>query len=144
MNCASSGSSPRDKRQSDRDSLDLPHDVPISPPTSLQVTQTGPYGMIPPQQYQPHVQNHMTSMIPPPQYQSPYQASLNHMDSGGDVSMEHSIQNLDECMMRSHQQYNPQDMSAYTAVTSHNGQNHLELMHDMINSFWLGLTVKAS
>lgn len=122
-------SSPRDKRRTDRDSLDLPPS--LSPPPQLPGSQPPPYGMLPPQ-YQ-HLQNHMGPMMGPPQFQPPYQGPLNHMDSG-EMPMEHGIQAIDECMMRQ-QQFNPGDMGGYPTVTSHNGQNHLELMHDMINSF---------
>ena len=122
-------SSPRDKRRADRDSLDLPPS--LSPPSQLPGSQPPAYGMLPPQ-YQ-HLQNHMGPMMGPPQFQPPYQGPLNHMDSG-EMPMEHGIQAIDECMMRQ-QQFNPGDMGGYPTVTSHNGQNHLELMHDMINSF---------
>lgn len=122
-------SSPRDKRRADRDSLDLPPS--LSPPPQISGSQPPPYGMLPPQ-YQ-HLQNHMGPMMGPPQFQPPYQGPLNHMDSG-EMPMEHGIQAIDECLMRQ-QQFNPGDMGGYPTVTSHNGQNHLELMHDMINSF---------
>lgn len=122
-------SSPRDKRRADRDSLDLPPS--LSPPPQLQGSQPPPYGMLPPQ-YQ-HLQNHMGPMMAPPQFQPPYQGPLNHMDSG-EIPMDHGMQAIDECMMRP-QQFNPGDMGGYPTTTNHNGQNHLELMHDMINSF---------
>ena len=122
-------SSPRDKRRADRDSLDLPPS--LSPPPQLPGSQPPPYGMLPPQ-YQ-HLQNHMGPMMAPPQFQTQYQPPLNHMDSG-EIPMEHGIQSIDECMMRP-QQFNPGDIGGYPTTTNHNGQNHLELMHDMINSF---------
>lgn len=122
-------SSPRDKRRADRDSLDLPPS--LSPPTQLPGSQPPPYGMLPPQ-YQ-HLQNHMGPMMAPPQFQPQYQPPLNHIDSG-EIPMEHGMQSIDECMMRP-QQFNPGDIGGYPTTTNHNGQNHLELMHDMINSF---------
>ena len=121
-------SSPRDKRRADRDSLDLPPS--LSPPPQLPGSQPPPYGMLP--QYQ-HLQNHMGPMMAPPQFQPQYQPPLNHIDSG-EIPMEHGIQSIDECMMRP-QQFNPADIGGYPTTTNHNGQNHLELMHDMINSF---------
>lgn len=75
----------------------------------------------------------MGPMMAPPQFQPPYQGPLNHMDSG-EIPMDHGMQAMDECMMRP-QQFNPGDMGGYPTTTNHNGQNHLELMHDMINSF---------
>jgi hypothetical protein len=72
----------------------------------------------------------MGSMMPPGYSCQP---PLNHMDSGEMSIDQHSMQSLDDCMMPQHQY--PTDMSGYPPATSHNGQNHLELMHDMINSF---------
>ena len=122
-------SSPRDKRRADRDSLDLPPS--LSPPPQLPGSQPPPYGMLPPQ-YQ-HLQNHMGPMMAPPQFQPQFQPPLNHIDSG-EIPMDHGMQSIDECMMRP-QQFNPADIGGYPTTTNHNGQNHLELMHDMINSF---------
>ncbi|XP_048587095.1 LIM homeobox transcription factor 1-beta isoform X2 [Nematostella vectensis] len=115
--------SPRDKRRGDRDLLDIPPS--LSPPQGMPVSHS-PY-MI--QQYQ-GMANHMGSMVPPGY---PYQPTLSHMDSGRDMQVDPSMQGLDECMMPPHQY--PQEMGGYPPVSNHNGQNHLELMHDMINSF---------
>ena len=91
-------------------------------------------GMLSPSQFQGHMPNHMGPLMP---YQAPYghgQPSLNHMETA-DMTMDHQMQNLDECMM-SQQQYHSSPEMNTIVVTTQNGQNHLELMHDMINSFW--------
>lgn len=104
---------------------------------SLPVSQPPPYGPMPgmltPSQFQGHMTGHMGPLV---SYQTPYshgQPQLNHMETG-DIAMDHQMQNLDECMM-SQQQYHSSPEMNTIAVTAQNGQNHLELMHDMINSF---------
>lgn len=82
-------------------------------------------------QYQQNMPNHMGSMMPPGYS---YQPPLNHMDSTEMSVDQRSMQGaLDDCMMPQH--YPPTDMTGYPPASNHNGQNHLELMHDMINSF---------
>ncbi|XP_031569658.1 LIM homeobox transcription factor 1-beta-like isoform X3 [Actinia tenebrosa] len=122
------GSSPREKRRGDRDLMDLPPDLS---PSHIPVSHS-PYGMIP-SQFQQNISNHMGSMIPPG-YSYQHQPPLNHMDTGDMSVDQHAMQALEDCMMPQHQ-YPPTDMGGYPPATSHNGQNHLELMHDMINSF---------
>lgn len=120
------GSSPRDKRRVDRDLLDLPQSLS---PSHMPVNHS-PYGMLQPQ-YQQNMP--MGTMMPPG---FPYQPPLNHMDSTDiQVDQRSAIQGggMDDCMMPQHY---PPDMTGYPPpTTNHNGQNHLELMHDMINSF---------
>ncbi|KAK3742896.1 hypothetical protein QZH41_018929, partial [Actinostola sp. cb2023] len=120
------GSSPREKRRGDnRDLLDLP---PALSPSHIPVSHS-PYGMLQPQ-YQQNMPNHMGSMMPPGYS---YQPPLNHMDTTDMSVDQRSMQGaLDDCMMPQHY---PTDMTGYPPATNHNGQNHLELMHDMINSF---------
>lgn len=69
----------------------------------------------------------MGSMMPPGYS---YQPPLNHMDTDMSVDQRSLQGAMDDCMIPF-----PTDMTGYPTSTNHNGQNHLELMHDMINSF---------
>lgn len=117
------GSSPRDKRRGDRDLLDLP---PSLSPSHIPVSHS-PYGMLQPQ-FQQNIPNHMGAMMPPGYS---FQPPLNHMETDMSVD-QRPMQGIDDCMMPQHF---PTEMQGYPTANNHNGQNHLELMHDMINSF---------